>query len=515
MALADDAGQPSTHAFLKNMDTLLRCPICFDFLSIAMMSPCSHNFCSLCIRKFLSYKLQCPVCNLSMTEQDLRNNRILDDLVKSFQDARKRLAVSSAVKRKAPVLPSPPQRGHGKEDGSALSPFFQRQPCTAAVSGSKDSEPRGELEVRPPRGKRARSSCHRTLTFSAAEEQREQMVQDPNKFTTIQVKKETMECEVTDAEVLPPPPLQQRGPKKVGSVLTDFFQKQSRAASGSEMKSKPKAKPSGGKQVQTSRHRSLAPSSSPEVDEEEQAFQSARTSTRVQAKKKDKPGATSGSASKAGREPKARPARGKPACTSGHKSALPTAEQESPAEVVVQYPSTSTSIQVKKETMDQELSSPSTFSDVAPVKKVECPVCEVPILVGHINSHLDTCLRGVEKKEALRSSSRRKPMAKVVYNLLSVAELKRRLRVCELSTHGSKEQMIKRHQEFLLIYNAECDALQPRSAKDIAKEVETNEKMRTKLEKTTIAKMVFRKDQTEEEIEAVHSNYRETDFTAS
>lgn len=28
---------------MQNMDTLLRCPICFDFLSITMMSQCSHN----------------------------------------------------------------------------------------------------------------------------------------------------------------------------------------------------------------------------------------------------------------------------------------------------------------------------------------------------------------------------------------------------------------------------------------------------------------------------------------
>lgn len=83
----------------QNMDTLLRCPICFEFLNITMMTQCSHNctyyitftlqfihfnwhnfskqdtkllllfflvfqtVCSLCIRKFLSFKLLCPVCN--------------------------------------------------------------------------------------------------------------------------------------------------------------------------------------------------------------------------------------------------------------------------------------------------------------------------------------------------------------------------------------------------------------------------------------------------------------------
>lgn len=56
-------------------------------------------------------------------------------------------------------------------------------------------------------------------------------------------------------------------------------------------------------------------------------------------------------------------------------------------------------------------------------------------------------------------------MAKVVYTLLTQAELKRRLRECQLSTQGTKEQMIKRHQEFLLIYNAECDSQNPRPGK--------------------------------------------------
>ncbi|KAG5275071.1 hypothetical protein AALO_G00143230 [Alosa alosa] len=368
MALAKDVDLPPSLACLKNMDTLLRCPICFDFLSISMMSQCSHNYCSLCIRKFLSYKLQCPVCKLPMTEHDLRNNRILDDLVKSFQDARKQLSQvqfdsppispktpSSAVKRKAPATPAQ-QRGP-KKDGSVLSHFFQKQPCAASSSAS---EPRGEPEAPAPRGKRARTSALRTAGLT--------------------VKQEPVEEEVPRA---------------------------------------------------------------------------------------------------------------------------------SPMEQAAQHASTSTKFQVKEEKTNCELSSPSTSMDLTPVVKVECPVCEVPVSQQHINKHLDTCLRSEEKKDSLRSSGRRKPMAKVVYNLLSLVELRRRLRECHLPTQGTKEQLIRRHQEFLHIYNAECDAQEPRSAEVIAKEVEMNEKMRMQLDKTNkTTGLVFRKDQTEEEIEAVHSNYR-------
>uniref|UniRef100_A0A8C6V114 RAD18 E3 ubiquitin protein ligase n=1 Tax=Neogobius melanostomus TaxID=47308 RepID=A0A8C6V114_9GOBI len=115
--------------------------------------------------------------------------------------------------------------------------------------------------------------------------------------------------------------------------------------------------------------------------------------------------------------------------------------------------------------------SSSMTKDVKPVIKVDCP-------------HLDMCLSSGEKKESLRSAlgKSRRPMAKLVYNLLSLQELKRRLKDCHLSVQGTRDQLIKRHQEFIHVYNAQCDSLNPKSAEDIAKEVEANEKMRTKLQ---------------------------------
>uniref|UniRef100_A0A8C9PTF5 RING-type E3 ubiquitin transferase n=1 Tax=Spermophilus dauricus TaxID=99837 RepID=A0A8C9PTF5_SPEDA len=50
-------------AVMKRIGDLLRCGIFFGYFNIAMIIPqCSHNYCSLCIRKFLSYKTQCPTC---------------------------------------------------------------------------------------------------------------------------------------------------------------------------------------------------------------------------------------------------------------------------------------------------------------------------------------------------------------------------------------------------------------------------------------------------------------------
>lgn len=61
------------------------------------------------------------------------------------------------------------------------------------------------------------------------------------------------------------------------------------------------------------------------------------------------------------------------------------------------------------------------------------------------------------------TDKKRRPMGKLVYNLLSMSELKRRLKECHLSTHGPRDQLVKRHQNFVHMYNAECDSLNPKS----------------------------------------------------
>lgn len=54
-------------------------------------------------------------------------------------------------------------------------------------------------------------------------------------------------------------------------------------------------------------------------------------------------------------------------------------------------------------------------------------------------------------------------MPKVVYNLLSERDLRKKLKEHGLSSHGNKQQLIRRHQEFVHMYNAQCDSLHPKS----------------------------------------------------
>ncbi|XP_050169063.1 E3 ubiquitin-protein ligase RAD18 isoform X5 [Myiozetetes cayanensis] len=348
---------PPSLAPLKDVDDLLRCGICFDYFSIAVIIPqCSHNYCSLCIRKFLSYKTQCPTCCVAVSESDLKNNRILDDLVKSFNSARQQLF---QLVLDAPAVPAP----------LACS----RRP--AAQSHASTPVPQPDSKEVPVTGSFLRKDEVCTL------------------------------------------------PKAGGLAGTD---------QGT---------------FKTEGHHDLH-----------------------------------GTAAEAGDRGSEVGSQESPESTESHEK-------------------------------------PST-SVVKGVKKVECPVCEVAIPEQYINKHLDSCLTREEKKDSLRSSSahKRKLMSKVVYNLLSDRDLKKKLKEHGLSSSGTRQQLIKRHQEFVHMYNAQCDSLNPKSVAEVVKELEKNEKIRVQLEchKPSENSLTFTKDQTEEEIDEIHAEYqpREEHHTA-
>uniref|UniRef100_A0ABM5FJK1 RING-type E3 ubiquitin transferase n=1 Tax=Pogona vitticeps TaxID=103695 RepID=A0ABM5FJK1_9SAUR len=332
---------------LKEVDNLLRCGICFEYFNIAMIIPqCSHNYCSLCIRKSLSYKAQCPTCCVAATGPDLKNNRILDELVQTFSSARQRLLQA--------VLDSPP-------------------------------------------------------------------VSPPAMFT----KKAPVQSRVPSSPVVP--------------ALE--WQKQFKDAIFSK------------ENIHTpKRHLKL-----PE-----------REDKKIKIKQEETPW--------------------------GSEEAHETTDQGA--------------ANLTGGTKNPE--TPST-SATKVIMKVECPVCGVAVQEVHINKHLDGCLARDEKKDSLRSSGHtRKLLPKVVYNLLSDRDLRKRLKEYGLSTQGTKQQLIKRHQEFVHMYNSQCDSLNPKSVAEIVKELEDIEKTRVQLESSRPREvsMTFTKHQTENEIDEIHRDYR-------
>ena len=58
--------------FPENPDPELLCCICQGVLKDALVSPCEHVFCSVCVKKWLKEKPQCPNCRFQMSERDLK-----------------------------------------------------------------------------------------------------------------------------------------------------------------------------------------------------------------------------------------------------------------------------------------------------------------------------------------------------------------------------------------------------------------------------------------------------------
>ncbi|XP_014477259.1 PREDICTED: postreplication repair E3 ubiquitin-protein ligase RAD18-like [Dinoponera quadriceps] len=81
---------PTKYTELKRIEELLTCGICYEYMDTSMVTPCSHNYCSLCIRKYLHYQTQCPACFAETFEKDLRRNKILDEIIIQYQNVREK-----------------------------------------------------------------------------------------------------------------------------------------------------------------------------------------------------------------------------------------------------------------------------------------------------------------------------------------------------------------------------------------------------------------------------------------
>ena len=74
-------------AFVQ-VDAGLRCQVCKDFYTSAVITSCSHTFCSLCIRRCLAADGKCPTCRASEQEVRLRKNVALQEVADAFVAAR-------------------------------------------------------------------------------------------------------------------------------------------------------------------------------------------------------------------------------------------------------------------------------------------------------------------------------------------------------------------------------------------------------------------------------------------
>ncbi|XP_078676745.1 E3 ubiquitin-protein ligase RAD18-like isoform X2 [Branchiostoma floridae x Branchiostoma belcheri] len=376
-SLCSSGDWPENFKQLKTIDDLLRCPICYEYFDITMIIPqCSHNYCSLCIRRYLNYKTQCPTCGVSVSEPELRNNRSLDDLVRQFLDVRPSLlqCVKSGV------------NSHTADRGSTSGPAGSK-PDTS-ISGVK-------------------------------------------KITSSKAGKSS-EAATTGVKKSPPTNTLDRFCSTVGTRTVP---------------------------VEDDDH-------SDDFRDDVKRHRSKRIS---------------------------------------YKDSSSDDDVEIVGTVVTPPPVKPAKVPSPKASTSQE-STPAGERNNSQVAMADCPVCGVSIPERHINNHLDVCLTREEKKESLRSSApKRKPMAKLVYNLMSDKDLRKRLKEKGLSTQGDRQTLIARHHEFVLRYNSQCDSAEPKSVAQIVKEVEKHERVLSK----TVTKPTFTLNKTsnEQERDRVNTKY--------
>lgn len=93
-ATLDEWQWPADCKAQHDMERHLRCEICGDFFHGPVLLPCSHTFCSTCVRRFLQSRGAsgcCPQCKRPCAAQDLVPNRALEQVALLFETSKPEL----------------------------------------------------------------------------------------------------------------------------------------------------------------------------------------------------------------------------------------------------------------------------------------------------------------------------------------------------------------------------------------------------------------------------------------
>lgn len=322
---------PQEYIALKDIENLLICGICYEFMDTSVMTLCSHNYCSLCIRKYLHYKTQCPACFAETFEKDLRKNKILDEIITKFSQIKDKL----------------------------------KRVLQIHIQFSKFDE-NNQVSTIP-------KLLHQNNDTNINEQE--------NKIIYNQIINNTSENNISPSI----------------NVQNNIFSPSTSGISRIPLMFTPKS----------------------------------------------------------------------------HKR--------------------------------------NKVTNIEKTKVVICPVCKVTISEIKINRHLDDCLKRESMKEKPQiNESIRKPLPKLVFNLMKDAILRKKLKEFGLSLQGDRRTMENRLQRYIILYNAECDKSNPRSISELVKQCEDEENLERKINKTFLNKLNFTRNTEQNVIENERKKYLET-----
>ncbi|KAF4519633.1 hypothetical protein B566_EDAN003801 [Ephemera danica] len=352
------------------------------------MTPCSHNFCSLCIRKYMQYKTSCPACLVETLETQLKNNRVLDELVKILE------------RLKPPLCKA--LTGSGHELGL---PTSNEQPKVTPESTYSD-QPKVTLES---------TYCEKPKVT-----QNSTVIEEP-KFIQIE-----------DSNFRQNSPKIQ--PKPIESTKSIFTSLETNSSVTTTHESSPNSKLSEALKILENN----VPSHSTLTLDKNKQF-SAKL-----------PGGQEQRIPSMGRispevvtlavvdKPQAFPS----------SSSLPASPQKPIKRTIADMFKKSP---MKKSGLSNQLTQNPVSPVKSYLNTVSCPVCSVNIPNININQHLDACLKNekVPPKPSTKVMKSRQPLPKLVYRLLKEKDLKMKLADQKLNTQGDRKTLEKRYQRYV------------------------------------------------------------------
>lgn len=87
----------------------LQCSICQDVFTDPVTTPCGHNFCSTCLKKWWnsSQKCKCPLCKENFPKRpDLKINITLRELAENFKSKKPKVFCDTCAEKKVKALKS-------------------------------------------------------------------------------------------------------------------------------------------------------------------------------------------------------------------------------------------------------------------------------------------------------------------------------------------------------------------------------------------------------------------------
>ncbi|KAK3324746.1 hypothetical protein B0T19DRAFT_373578 [Cercophora scortea] len=130
---------------------------------------------------------------------------------------------------------------------------------------------------------------------------------------------------------------------------------------------------------------------------------------------------------------------------------------------------------------------------------VECPICSARIKMEHINTHIDSsCTAYTQPKRASPSPSistttrhrntsfapARPPstakaperLPTLNYSMLKDTALRKKMNELGIPASGSRQMMERRHQEWMTLWNANCDSARPKKRQELLHDLDIWEK---------------------------------------